>query len=85
MPLRLKAIRSSGRWKDQNDDRSEEPDNMAVLAMGNEFSSGLDGDSESGQAFWMQFAKAEEDWKDGFDIDDQRGFPWSLLESPFIA
>jgi len=69
MPLQLKAIWSSGGFKDgQNDGESKEPENMAVLSMGNDFSTELEGDSEPEQAFWVAFAEAEEDWEIGYPV-----------------
>ncbi|KAK3339812.1 hypothetical protein B0T25DRAFT_466645 [Lasiosphaeria hispida] len=69
MPLQLKAIWSSGGFKEeQNDGESKEPENMALLSMGNEFSTELDGDSKSEHAFWVAFTEAKEDWEDGYSV-----------------
>lgn len=61
VPLQLGAIWSSGGFKEgQNDDGNKEPESMALLSMGDEFS--------TEHAFWVAFTEAKDDWEDGYHV-----------------
>lgn len=78
LPLRLRAIfsigvfrESAGQHTDGAQTEKKEPDNMAMLGLADEVSSGQGDASESEDVFWEQFAEVEEDWQqDGHDIDE---------------
>jgi len=73
LPLRLKAIYSGEGWrekkKEEEEKTKEERDNMAVLDLTDEFSSGRGDTLENEEEFWKQYEEAEEDWMVGIDID----------------
>jgi hypothetical protein len=78
LPLRLRAIFSIGAFRESDGQHADgaqtektEPDNMAMLRLADELSSGQGDASESEDVFWEQFAEVEEDWlQDGHDIDE---------------
>ncbi|KAM6524464.1 hypothetical protein FALCPG4_010076 [Fusarium falciforme] len=68
LPLRLKAIYSRGT---RGETERKKPDNMAVLCLTDEVSSGQGDTFESEDVFWEQFAKVEQTWeKRGHDIGE---------------